>query len=56
MQFGVEHLTIFPDLPGMTKDQVTDRLDRFSREVSPTLQAQAPTVEQAAPGRGASSG
>ncbi|MGE3271964.1 MAG: LLM class flavin-dependent oxidoreductase [Chloroflexota bacterium] len=49
-EFGVEHLTIFPHLPGMDRAQVIDQLERFARDVTPVLQAQAGAIEAAGPG------
>jgi alkanesulfonate monooxygenase SsuD/methylene tetrahydromethanopterin reductase-like flavin-dependent oxidoreductase (luciferase family) len=49
-EFGVEHLTIFPHLPGMDRGQVVDQLERFSQDVAPVLRAQASSIEAAQPG------
>jgi alkanesulfonate monooxygenase SsuD/methylene tetrahydromethanopterin reductase-like flavin-dependent oxidoreductase (luciferase family) len=48
-EFGIEHLTIFPHLPGMTREQVVDQLERFARHVSPVLREQAAMIEAAPP-------
>ena len=48
-EFGIENLTIFPHLPGMTRVQVVDQLERFAQHVSPVLRAQAETIEAAPP-------
>jgi alkanesulfonate monooxygenase SsuD/methylene tetrahydromethanopterin reductase-like flavin-dependent oxidoreductase (luciferase family) len=50
-EFGIEYLTIFPQLPGMTRSVVVDQLERFAREVAPTLREQGPAVEAAPPAR-----
>lgn len=50
-EFGIEQLTIFPQLPGMDRPVVLDQLDRFAREVAPALRAAASAVEGAPPGR-----
>jgi alkanesulfonate monooxygenase SsuD/methylene tetrahydromethanopterin reductase-like flavin-dependent oxidoreductase (luciferase family) len=50
-EFGIEHLTIFPQVPGMGRAVVIDQLERFAAHVAPVLRAQAPAIETAAPGR-----
>jgi alkanesulfonate monooxygenase SsuD/methylene tetrahydromethanopterin reductase-like flavin-dependent oxidoreductase (luciferase family) len=50
-ELGIENLTIFPQLPGMTRAVVVDQLERFARDVTPALRSQAATVESASPGR-----
>jgi alkanesulfonate monooxygenase SsuD/methylene tetrahydromethanopterin reductase-like flavin-dependent oxidoreductase (luciferase family) len=48
-EFGVEHLTIFPHLPGMDRAQVIDQLERFSRDVAPVLRHHSPAIATAPP-------
>ena len=36
-QVGFEELTIFPHVPGMTRPDVLDQIERFSRDVMPAL-------------------
>ena len=48
---GIEHLTIFPQLPGMDRAVVIDQLERFAHHVAPVLRARAETIESAAPSR-----
>jgi len=50
-EFGIEHLTIFPQVPGMDRAVVVDQLERFADHVAPVLRAQAPAIEAAKPGR-----
>jgi hypothetical protein len=48
---GIEYLTIFPQLPGMDRTVVLDQLNRFARDVMPTLRSHAEPIECASPGR-----
>lgn len=48
-EFGIEHLTIFPHLPGMDRTQVIDQLERFSAHVAPVLHTRAAAIEGAPP-------
>ncbi|MFN8633789.1 MAG: LLM class flavin-dependent oxidoreductase [Chloroflexota bacterium] len=50
-ELGIEYLTIFPQLPGMTRDVVIDQLERFARDVAPVLRAQGSAIESAPPSR-----
>ena len=50
-EFGIEHLTIFPQLPGMDRAVVLDQLDRFARHVAPVLRSQSGPIERATPSR-----
>ncbi len=50
-QLGIEYLTIFPHYPGMVREQAIDQMERFMRDVAPTLTAQAPPIESAPPGQ-----
>ena len=49
-ELGIEHLTIFPHYPGMVREQVIDQLQRYMRDVAPTLREQARAIESAPPG------
>ena len=49
-EFGIEHLTIFPHLPGMDRAQVIYQFERFSSAVAPVLRANAPAIELASAG------
>jgi alkanesulfonate monooxygenase SsuD/methylene tetrahydromethanopterin reductase-like flavin-dependent oxidoreductase (luciferase family) len=48
---GIEHLTIFPQLPGMGRATVVDQLERFARDVAPALRRRGPAIESAPPSR-----
>jgi alkanesulfonate monooxygenase SsuD/methylene tetrahydromethanopterin reductase-like flavin-dependent oxidoreductase (luciferase family) len=50
-ELGIEHLTIFPQLPGMDRAVVIDQLERFARDVAPVLRARAAAIESAPPAR-----
>jgi alkanesulfonate monooxygenase SsuD/methylene tetrahydromethanopterin reductase-like flavin-dependent oxidoreductase (luciferase family) len=50
-ELGIEYLTIFPQLPGMTRAVVIDQLERFASDVAPVLRARAPAIESAPPSR-----
>jgi alkanesulfonate monooxygenase SsuD/methylene tetrahydromethanopterin reductase-like flavin-dependent oxidoreductase (luciferase family) len=50
-ELGIEHLTIFPQLPGMDRAVVIDQLERFASDVAPVLRTQAAAIESAAPSR-----
>jgi hypothetical protein len=50
-ELGIEYLTIFPQLPGMTRAVVIDQLERFAADVAPVLRARAPAIESAPPSR-----
>jgi gamma-glutamylcysteine synthetase len=50
-ELGIEHLTIFPRLPGMTRAVVIDQLERFAREVAPVPRSREDAIESAPPGR-----
>ena len=50
-ELGIEHLTIFPQLPGMDRSVVIDQLERFARDVAPALRAQTAAIESAPPAR-----
>jgi alkanesulfonate monooxygenase SsuD/methylene tetrahydromethanopterin reductase-like flavin-dependent oxidoreductase (luciferase family) len=43
-QLDVEYLTVFPHYPGMTQSDTLDQLERFSRDVRPTLAARQHAV------------
>jgi alkanesulfonate monooxygenase SsuD/methylene tetrahydromethanopterin reductase-like flavin-dependent oxidoreductase (luciferase family) len=50
-EFGIEHLTIFPHLPGMDRAVVVDQLDRLATRVLPSLRRAAVAIESAGPSR-----
>ncbi|HZO25272.1 MAG TPA: LLM class flavin-dependent oxidoreductase [Chloroflexota bacterium] len=51
MELGIEHMTIFPQLPGMDRAVVIDQLERFAEHVSPVLRSQSAAIESALPSR-----
>jgi alkanesulfonate monooxygenase SsuD/methylene tetrahydromethanopterin reductase-like flavin-dependent oxidoreductase (luciferase family) len=50
-ELGIEHLTIFPQLPGMDRALVIDQLERFAQHVGPVLRSRAAAIEGAVPSR-----
>ena len=50
-ELGIEHLTIFPQSPGMDRTVVVDQFERFARDMMPVLRARAKPIASASPGR-----
>lgn len=50
-ELGIEHLTIFPQLPGMDRAVVIDQLERFADQVAPVLRSRSAAIESAPPAR-----
>jgi hypothetical protein len=44
-------LSIFPQVPGMSRAVVLDQLERFAQDVAPSLRSRAMTIETAPPSR-----
>ena len=50
-ELGIEHLTIFPQLPGMDRAVVIDQLERFAGDVAPALRSRSADITTAPPAR-----